>query len=145
MWPFSVIKVNKILFLQNIYHKLWSFFQMNFLKSLYSPFVRIRRSQNMQKMYNSDNEERNEDAVAGPSNVESSPKLFLLNNDCFDEIFEYLCVEDLHSFGQTCKWMNKVAGEYFKQNHSSARKYFKKDGIYTFNNDAVRHAMHFYL
>lgn len=76
---------------------------MNFLKSLYSPFVRIRRSQNMQKMYNSDNEERNEDAVAGPSNVESSPKLFQLNNDCFDEIFEYLCVEDLHSFGQTCK------------------------------------------
>ncbi|XP_031636499.1 uncharacterized protein LOC116349275 [Contarinia nasturtii] len=31
--------------------------------------------------------------------------------------------------------MNKVAGEYYKQNHSSALKYCKEDGIYTFYYD----------
>ncbi|XP_031636500.1 uncharacterized protein LOC116349276 [Contarinia nasturtii] len=69
--------------------------------------------------------------VAGPSNDESPPKIFKLNIDCFDEIFEYLNVKDLYSFGQTCKRMNKVAGEYFKQNHSSAQKLCLYDGIYT--------------
>lgn len=64
--------------------------------------------------------------------MSDSPKLFQLNQHCFYEIFEYFCLKDLHSFGQTCKRMNKVAGEYFKQNHSSAKKFLRKDGIYTY-------------
>ncbi|XP_031635570.1 uncharacterized protein LOC116348651 [Contarinia nasturtii] len=61
-----------------------------------------------------------------------TPKIFKLNTDCFDEIFEYLDVKDLYSFGRTCKRMNKVAGEYFKQNYSSHRIQCQRDGIYMF-------------
>ncbi|XP_031635826.1 uncharacterized protein LOC116348820 [Contarinia nasturtii] len=77
------------------------------------------------------NQTRNADTMAGPSNAESSPEIFKLNIDCFDEIFEYLNVKDLYSIGQTCKRMNKVAGEYFKENHSLGRMLCEKDGIYT--------------
>ncbi|XP_031633807.1 uncharacterized protein LOC116347375 [Contarinia nasturtii] len=69
--------------------------------------------------------------VFAPLDSESS-KIFNLTIDCFDEIFEYLNVKDLHSFGQTCKRMNKVAGEYFKQNYSSAPKECREDGIYMY-------------
>lgn len=94
-------------------HDLCSFFvRINFSKSLYSLFMRMRRSLKGKKM-------------------SDPPKLFQLNKHCFYEIFECLCLEDLHSFGQTCKRMNEVAGEYFKQSHSSAWKFFEKDGIYT--------------
>lgn len=93
---------------------------MSFLRSLYLQLVKIGHSL-----------KDDEDAIAGASNVESTPKIFQLNVDCLNEIFEYLCVKDLHSFGQTCKRMNKVAGEYFKQNHLVAKNYFKKHGIYT--------------
>ncbi|XP_031621929.1 uncharacterized protein LOC116339978 [Contarinia nasturtii] len=82
-----------------------------------------------------DNQDHNEIAVADPSNVESPPKIFNLTVDCFDEIFEYLNMEDLHSFGQTCKRMNKVAGEYFKQNHSSAENFCKYNAIHTTYSD----------
>ncbi|XP_031633831.1 uncharacterized protein LOC116347394 [Contarinia nasturtii] len=87
------------------------------------------------KLSQSHNQSHNEEPVAGPSNDESPPKIFKLNIDCFDEIFEYLNVKDLHSFGQTCKRMNKVAGEYFKQNYSSAEKFCEEDGIHTVYSD----------
>lgn len=68
----------------------------------------------------------------GPSNnVKSPPKIFKLNIDCFNEVFDYLSAKDLYSFGQTCKRINKVAGEYFKQNYSSLEKICEIDGIYT--------------
>ncbi|XP_031633806.1 uncharacterized protein LOC116347373 [Contarinia nasturtii] len=85
--------------------------------------------QKKQKMYNTDHQSHYENSV------ESPPKIFNLTIDCFDEIFEYLNMKDLHSFGQTCKRMNKVAGEYFKQNHSSAEKFCAKDGIHTVYSD----------
>lgn len=46
--------------------------------------------------------------------------IFKLNVDCCNEIFEYLSVEDLYSFGQTCKSFQKVAGAYFNENYSAA-------------------------
>ncbi|XP_055306451.1 uncharacterized protein LOC129570762 [Sitodiplosis mosellana] len=60
-----------------------------------------------------------------------SPKIFKLDIDCFDEIFEYLSLEDLHSFGQTCKTMQQVTGQYFKRNYVGAEKFTNEDGIYT--------------
>ncbi|XP_031636498.1 uncharacterized protein LOC116349274 [Contarinia nasturtii] len=92
-----------------------------------------------QRSSHPNNQNRNDDAIAGPSNMEISPNIFKLNIDCFDELFEYLSLKDLHSFGQTCKLMNRVAGEYFKQNYSSAPKYCNKDGIYMIysNKDGV--------
>lgn len=69
--------------------------------------------------------------VAGPSSVESSPEIFKLTTDCCDEIFDYLSLNDLYSFGQTCRTMQKIAGEYFKQNYSATAKYNGHGGIYT--------------
>ncbi|XP_055303149.1 uncharacterized protein LOC129568846 isoform X1 [Sitodiplosis mosellana] len=77
------------------------------------------------------NEQKKDMADAGPSNADSPPKIFKLTIDCFDEIFEYLSMKDLHSLGQTCKTMQKVAGVYFKQNFSAAEKFCHPDGIYT--------------
>lgn len=34
--------------------------------------------------------------------------IFALNIDCFEEIFDYLSLKDVHSFGQTCKALQKV-------------------------------------
>lgn len=81
--------------------------------------------------------ESEENSIAGPSNepIPSMPKIFKLDIDCFDEIFEYLSLRDLHSFGQTCKTMQKVAGEYFKRNYSAAETYVKGDGIETVCSD----------
>lgn len=42
----------------------------------------------------------------------SSTPIFRLNTDCCDEMFEYLCLEDLNLFGKSCKIMQKVSGEY---------------------------------
>lgn len=58
------------------------------------------------------------------------PKIFKLDVDCFDEIFEYLSLDDLHSFGQTCKTMQQVTGEYFKRNYVGAEKFTNEDGVY---------------
>ncbi|XP_055303092.1 uncharacterized protein LOC129568813 [Sitodiplosis mosellana] len=68
---------------------------------------------------------------ASCSNADSPPKIFKLTIDCFDEIFEYLSMKDLHSLGQTCKTMQQVCGEYFKRTHSAAEKFCARDGIYT--------------
>lgn len=62
------------------------------------------------------------DDVAGPSNsnhssAQTSP-IFKLTVDCCDEIFDYLPLNDLYSFGQTSRAMQRVAGEYFKRNYS---------------------------
>lgn len=66
---------------------------------------------------------------------EFSAKIFTLNADCFDEIFEYLSLADLHSFGQTCRAMQKVSGEYYKLNFVAAEKFIGNDGIYTIHSD----------
>lgn len=71
-------------------------------------------------------------AVAGSSNVESQPPIFALNIDCLDEMFEYLSLSEIYSFGQTCKRMNKAAGEYFKRNYSGDIKHCQRTGMYTY-------------
>lgn len=76
-------------------------------------------------------EESTEAKVIDNSNEESPPKLFKLDIDCLGEIFEYLSMKDLHSLGQTCKTMQQVTGEYFRQNYSAAENFCTKDGIYT--------------
>ena len=53
--------------------------------------------------------QQSEMACAGCSSEEYRPKIFKLNIDCFDEIFEYLSLKDLHSLGQTYRTMQQVA------------------------------------
>lgn len=41
-------------------------------------------------------------------------KTSFLNNDCCLEMFDWLSIEDLHKFGQTCKRFNKLVNKYFE-------------------------------
>lgn len=61
--------------------------------------------------------------------------IFKLTVDCCDEIFEYLSLKDLHSFGQTCKPFQKVAGEYYQRNYPHSEKFLQKYGIYSVYSD----------
>lgn len=69
------------------------------------------------------------------TNTARSPEMFILNSDCFDEIFEYLSLKDLRSIGQTCKTMQTIAGEYYKRNYKSAEKFSADNGVYTVYTD----------
>ncbi|XP_055297718.1 uncharacterized protein LOC129566123 [Sitodiplosis mosellana] len=59
--------------------------------------------------------------------TEQPPQIFKLNVDCFEKVFEYLSIKDLHTFGQTCKRMQRVTGHFYRQqfpkNHISHNKY----------------------
>lgn len=57
--------------------------------------------------------------------------IFKLNNDCFNEIFDYLSLKELYSIAQTCKRLLKLAGEYFHDKYLAATKYSGDNGIYT--------------
>lgn len=61
--------------------------------------------------------------------------IFQLNNDCFEEIFDYLSLKDLHSFGETCRELQHLAGDYFQRNFKSAEKFSGTDGVYTVYSD----------
>ena len=69
------------------------------------------------------------------SNVSGSNKtqIFKLNGDCFEELFDYLPLKDLHSLGQTCKSMQQMTGKFFKRNYSAAECNVVSDGIYLIN------------
>lgn len=76
-------------------------------------------------------ENRNEN-----SRLHTWPKIFNLNIDCIEGILEYLSLEDINSFGQTCRHMHKVTGAYFKRNYASAEKVIDDSGIYTIHRGA---------
>ncbi|XP_055316496.1 uncharacterized protein LOC129576061 [Sitodiplosis mosellana] len=81
----------------------------------------------LSKLSLKDETDRTQSSIAGASNEQPSPKIFKLDIDCLDELFEYLSLQDLDSFAKTCKAMHKVAGEYFKRNYSGARIHIKEN------------------
>lgn len=62
--------------------------------------------------------------------MEDTAPILKLDVDCCEEIFEYLSVNDLQSLGQTCRAMQRVAGQYFQRSFASSRKTINKCGIY---------------
>lgn len=83
----------------------------------------------------------NETPAAGPSNTnslaagnepndETTSKIFKLDVDCFDEIFEYLTMKDILSFGNTCKTAQKLVADYNKQHFSGYCYELEEDGIH---------------
>ena len=48
-----------------------------------------------------------------PSTNGQTPQIFKLNVDRFGNVFDYLSLDDLHSFRQTCTRMQRVADYYF--------------------------------
>lgn len=53
-------------------------------------------------------------------NNESSPSIFTLNVDCFEEVFEWLALIDLLVLRRTCKRMKQVVDYYIKLNYPKA-------------------------
>lgn len=43
---------------------------------------------------------------------EIPPKIFNLDVDCVQEIFDYLSIKDIHSVSETCTQMQRIAGDY---------------------------------
>lgn len=76
-----------------------------------------RRTTLHQKMAQSDENELQHVADADPNDP---PTLIVLDNDCIEEILEYLCMRDLIAFGRTCKKYNIVAGVLFQRNYPNA-------------------------
>lgn len=60
-----------------------------------------------------------------------TPRIFKLNIDCLDKIFDYLSAKDLHSIGQTCKALQQAAGEYYQLNFNAAEKFLGTNGVKT--------------
>lgn len=60
----------------------------------------------------------------------SMPPFFTLNLDCCNEIFDLLSLDDLHSLGQTCKMMQKAAGEYFRNNYRASKVTIKHNSFH---------------
>lgn len=59
-------------------------------------------------------------AIAGTSSnnePESEPKIFKLNVDCFDHLFEWLSLKELLIFRNTCKQMKAIIDDYIKLNY----------------------------
>lgn len=57
-------------------------------------------------------------------------KVFRLNIDCFDEVFDYLSIADLSLLGQTCDRMHKICANYFHENCSAFELQAKYNGMY---------------
>lgn len=53
------------------------------------------------------------------TNVDSLPKLFKLNIDCFEELFEWLSLKDLLELRQTCKKLRKLVHYFLKEFYPS--------------------------
>lgn len=51
--------------------------------------------------------------------IKQIAKIFKLNIDCVEETLEWLSLEDLISFGQTCKWFLQNAGVYSLENYAA--------------------------
>lgn len=62
--------------------------------------------------------------------LDLSSKIFKLNIDCFDELFEWLSRNDLDTLGQTCTLMQLIVGDYFQRNFRAIEIRAEEDGLY---------------
>lgn len=70
-------------------------------------------------------------AGADPQNQIIS--ILSLNTKIYDAIFRELSLKDLHSLGQTCKALQKIAGEHFQNNMQYGPVYLNSNGIHVFD------------
>lgn len=54
-------------------------------------------------------------AAAENSTPENVPPYLKLLVDCWEHIFDYLLLKDVHAMGGTCKPMHQLAGHYFRE------------------------------
>lgn len=58
------------------------------------------------------------------------PSIFKLNTNCFREVFDWLSLKDLIAIGQTCKHLQRIAGDLFQLNYVAKCGRGQNDGIY---------------
>ncbi|XP_055305042.1 uncharacterized protein LOC129569873 [Sitodiplosis mosellana] len=57
--------------------------------------------------------------VTDAAAVKPTPPIFNLNDDCCFAIFDWLPRKSLNSFGQACKWAQRVAAHFYQMKHSA--------------------------
>lgn len=65
-----------------------------------------------------------------PKKIINQSPIYLLDAECFHEIFDWLSLEDVHAFAVTCKQFQRIAGAYFRQTYRSTELRGTFDGIY---------------
>lgn len=92
----------------------------------------MKRSLTLENESDRFNEENSPRRISQPrgAHVESSLNFHSLNVDCWEEVFDYLSLADLHAMGRTCKRMHRIAGSHFQQTYAAAHVVCKSDGIY---------------
>lgn len=68
-------------------------------------------------------QDQNQLSLAGPSNEESSPCIFNLDIDCFEELFEWLSAADLFALRRTNKRFKKIVDFFIKTNYPAFGKF----------------------
>lgn len=64
----------------------------------------------------------------------SSPSIFKLNLKCYNKLFTYLPLKDLHSLGQTCKKLRQFT-ECYVHEHYEDTEFFWEDGNLSLKSD----------
>ncbi|XP_031633906.1 uncharacterized protein LOC116347461 [Contarinia nasturtii] len=59
-----------------------------------------------------------------------APPIMKLDIDCFHEVFDYLCLDDIISIGHTCQRLQRIASRFIQQNFAAKRKTYVNDNIY---------------
>lgn len=70
----------------------------------------------------------NEAATSSASLDDSKPKIYKLNINCFEAIFDYLSLEDLSACSKTCKLMQTVAGHILRTKYTFLRVFIDEFG-----------------
>lgn len=84
----------------------------------------------------SGSKDESEAAVGAVALDERSPTdIAKLNIDCFEELFDYLSLNDLSNLGKSSKWMQRVAGYCFRLNYSAAEAKWEDELIHIRSGD----------
>lgn len=82
------------------------------------------------KLTMSGTQPRHQNSIKDILNQAALPAIFKLNIDCFYEIFDWLSLKDLISIANTCKRMQRIAGQFFQLNYVTKCARVENDGIY---------------
>lgn len=73
---------------------------------------------------NKGNNQNHVPVAMGALNKNHLPDIYRLNVDSFEDIFDYLSLEDLAIVGQTCNRIQRVVGHCFRQSYEAAKATF---------------------
>lgn len=77
------------------------------------------------KKRRSNNKENNQNHAVLSDNQHSD--IFRLSIDCFEDIFDYMSLQDLAKFGQTCERIQRIVGHHFRQSYQGAKVSFYRN------------------